>query len=101
MPYLLLRYNSDGYMREYRIKQGFFISMGITKHFFKNALYARLSINNILGTKERETRFDTNYKFVKERFKDNRNISLFLRYTFNNKKKYKGKSAVTEEIDRM
>lgn len=101
MPYLLLKYNSDGYMREYRIKQGFFISCGITKHFLKNTLYARLSVNNILGTKERETRFDTDYTFEKERFRDNRNISLFLRYTFNNKKKYKGKNAASEEIGRM
>ena len=101
MPYLLLKYNSDGYMREYRIKQGFFISCGITKHFLKNTLYARLSVNNILGTKERETRFDTNYAFEKERFRDIRNISLFLRYTFNNKKKYKGKNAASEEIGRM
>jgi hypothetical protein len=54
-----------------------------------------------LGTKERETRFDTDYKFEKERFRDNRNISLFLRYTFNNKKKYKGKNAASEEIGRM
>lgn len=101
MPYLLLKYNSDGYMREYRIKQGFFISCGITKHFLKNTLYARLSVNNILGTKERETRFDTDYTFEKECFRDNRNISLFLRYTFNNKKKYKGKNAASEEIGRM
>lgn len=101
MPYLLLKCNSDGYMREYRIKQGFFISCGITKHFLKNTLYARLSVNNILGTKERETRLDTDYKFEKERFRDNRNISLFLRYTFNNKKKYKGKNAASEEIGRM
>ena len=41
------------------------------------------------------------YKFEKERFRDNRNISLFLRYTFNNKKKYKGKNAASEEIGRM
>ena len=54
MPYLLLKCNSDGYMREYRIKQRIFISCGITKHFLKNTLYARLSVNNILGTKERK-----------------------------------------------
>lgn len=101
MPYLLFKYNSDGYMREYRIKQGLFLSFGITKRFLKNALYVRLSVNNILGTKERETRYDADYIFEKERFRDNRNISLFLRYTFNNKKKYKGKSAADEEIGRM
>ena len=101
MPYLLLKYNSDGCMREYRIKQGLFLSFGITKRFLKNALYVRLSVNNILGTKERETRYDADYVFEKERFRDNRNINLFLRYTFNNKKKYKGKSAADEEIGRM
>lgn len=39
--------------------------------------------------------------FEKERFKDNRNISLMLRYVFNNKKKYKGNSAASEEINRL
>ena len=101
MPYLWLTYNTDGYMREYRVKQGFVVSFGVTKYFFKKAVFARLSVNNILGTKERETRYASDYIFEKERFKDNRNISLFIRYTFNNKKKYNGKSAASEEIDRM
>lgn len=101
MPYLLLKYNSDGYMREYRIQQGVLIGLGITKHFLKKTLYARLSVNNLLGTKEKETRYSTDYVFKKVRYKDSRNISLFLRYTFNNKKKYNGKSAANEEIDRL
>lgn len=51
--------------------------------------------------KEKEIRYNSGYIFRKDRFKDNRNISLLLRYTFNNKNKYKGSSAASEEIDRM
>ena len=56
MPYLLLSYNSDGNMREYRVRQALWCSLGVTKHFSDNAWMLRLSLNNILGTKEHEIR---------------------------------------------
>ena len=101
MPYLLLKYNNTGYMREYKIREGLVLGLGVTKSFFNKALYARLSINNLFATKEKEVRYSSNYIFDKTRYKDSRNISLFLRYTFNNKKRYKGQNAAEEEINRL
>ena len=101
MPYILLKYNNTGYMREYKIQEGLMLGLGVTKSFFKKSLYARLSINNVFATKEKEIRYSSNYIFYKTRYKDSRNISLFLRYTFNNKKRYKGKNAAVEEINRL
>lgn len=101
MPYVFMAYNTTGDLREYNVKEKFLLSFGIGKHFLKNSLYLRLNVNNVLGTKEIETRYGSNYIFEKERFKDNRNISLMLRYVFNNKKKYKGNSAASEEINRL
>lgn len=65
MPYVLLSYNSDGNMREYLVKQALWFSLGVTKHFADNAWLVRLSLNNILGTKERETRYASDYIFEK------------------------------------
>ena len=101
MPYVLLSYNSDGNMREYLVKQALWFSLGVTKHFADNAWLVRLSLNNILGTKERETRYASDYIFDKSSFKDGRRISLLVRYTFKDKKRYKGESAASEEIDRL
>ena len=101
MPYVLLSYNSDGNMREYLVKQALWFSLGVTKHFADNAWLVRLSLNNILGTKERETRYASDYIFDKSSFKDGRRISLLVRYTFKEKKRYKGESAASEEIDRL
>lgn len=101
MPYLLLKFNNTGYMREYKIRAGIMLQLGITKSFFNKALYARLSINNVFATKEKEIRYSSNYIFDKTRYKDSRNISLFLRYTFNNRKRYKGQNAAEEEINRL
>lgn len=101
MPYLLLEYDGDGYMREYRIKQSVIVGMGIVKRLFNNALYIRLSIDNLLGAEENEIRYDTNYVFSKKRYRDNRKVGLYIRYTFNDKKKYKGKTSADEEINRM
>ena len=82
MPYVLLSYNSDGNMREYLVKQALWFSLGVTKHFADNAWLVRLSLNNILGTKERETRYASDCIFDKSSFKDGRRISLLVRYTF-------------------
>ena len=101
MPYVLLSYNSDGNMREYRVRQALWLSLGVTKHFADNAWLVRLSLNNLLGTKERETRYASDYIFDKNSFKDGRRISLLVRYTFKDKKRYKGESAASEEIDRL
>ena len=101
MPYVLLSYNSDGNMREYLVKQALWFSLGVTKRFADNAWLVRLSLNNILGTKERETRYASDYIFDKSSFKDGRRISLLVRYTFKDKKRYKGESAASEEIDRL
>ena len=101
MPYLTLGYNNDGYLREYRVKQSFLVGLGLVKRLLDKKLYIRLSVDNLLGTKEREVRYDMNYIFSKEKFRDNQRIGLYVRYSFNNKKKYKGKSAASEEIDRM
>lgn len=101
MPYLTLGYNNDGYLREYRVKQSFLVGLGLVKRLLDKKLYIRLSVDNLLGTKEREVRYDMNYIFSKEKFRDNQRIGLYVRYSFNNKKKYKGKSAAGEEINRM
>ena len=100
-PYLLISYNSDGNMREYRVRQALWISLGVSKHFADNAWMVRLSANNILGTKEREIRYASDYIFDKTNFKDGRRISLLVRYTFKDKKRYKGESAASEEMDRL
>ena len=100
-PYLLISYNSDGNMREYRVRQALWISLGVSKHFANNAWMVRLSANNILGTKEREIRYASDYIFDKTNFKDGRRISLLVRYTFKDKKRYKGESAASEEMDRL
>ena len=57
--------------------------------------------NNILGTKEREVRYASDYVFDKSNFKDGRCISLLGRYTFKDKKRYKGESAAGDEMDRL
>lgn len=101
MPYLLISYNSDGNMREYRVRQALWLSLGVTKHFADKAWMIRLSANNILGTKEREIRYASDYVFDKTNFKDGRRISLLVRYTFKDKKRYKGESAANEEMDRL
>ncbi len=101
MPYLLISYNTTGNMREYRVRQTLWISLGVSKHLANNAWMLRLSVNNILGTKERETRFASDYAFDKMSFKDNRRVSLLVRYTFRDKKRYKGESAASEEMDRL
>lgn len=101
MPYVLLSYNSDGNMREYRVRQALWLSFGVTKHFANNAWIVRLSLNNILGTKERETRYASDYMFDKSSFKDSRRISILVRYTFKDKKRYKGESAASEEMNRL
>ena len=101
MPYLLMSYNTTGNMREYRVRQALWVSLGVSKHLANNAWMMRLSVNNILGTKERETRFASDYTFDKVRFKDNRSVSLLVRYTFRDKKRYKGESAASEEMDRL
>ena len=101
MPYLLISCNSDGNMREYRIRQALWISLGVSKHFAGNAWMVRLGVSNILGTKERETRYASDYVFDKSNFKDGRRISLLVRYTFKDKKRYKGESAAGEEMDRL
>lgn len=101
MPYLLIGYNNDGYMREYRIKQNAMISLGISKRLFDNQLYVRLSVENLLGAKEDEIRYDTGYVFSKSKYKDNRRVGIYIRYNFNAKKKYKGKSSASEEMNRL
>ena len=101
MPYLLISYNSDGSMREYRVRQALWLTLGVSKHFAHNAWMVRLSANNILGTKERETRFASDYVFDKTNFKDGRRISLLVRYTFKDKKRYKGESAASDEMNRL
>ena len=101
MPYLLLSYNSDGNMREYQVRQALWLSFGVSKHFADNAWMVRLSANNILGTKEHEIRYASDYIFDKTNFKDGRRISLLVRYTFKDKKRYKGESAASEEMDRL
>ena len=101
MPYLLISYNSDGNMREYRVRQALWLSLGASKHFANNAWMVRLSANNILGTKEHEIRYASDYIFDKTNFKDGRRISLLVRYTFKDKKRYKGESAASEELDRL
>ena len=50
MPYLLLKYNNTGYMREYKIREGLMLGLGVTKSFFNKALYVRLSVNNVFAT---------------------------------------------------
>ena len=101
MPYLLLSYNGTGNMREYKVKEAFYLDFGVTKHLFGSKLFLRLSVSNALGAKEKETRYAPDYIYYKERFKGNRNITFYVRYTFNNKKKYQGKSSANEEIDRL
>ena len=101
MPYLLISCNSDGNMREYRVRQALWISLGVSKHFADNAWMVRLSANNILGTKEREIRYASNYIFDKTNFKDGRRLSILVRYTFKDKKRYKGESAANEEMNRL
>ena len=101
MPYLLISYNSNGNMREYRVRQAMWISFGVSKHFANNAWMVRLSANNLLGTKEHEIRYASDYVFDKSSFKDGRRISLLVRYTFKDKKRYKGESAASEEMDRL
>lgn len=91
MPYVLLSYNSDGNMREYRVRQALWLSLGVTKHFADNAWLVRLSLNNLLGTKERETRYASDYIFDKSSFKDGRRISLLVRYTFKDKSAIRAK----------
>lgn len=101
MPYLQISYNSDGNMREYRVRQALWVSLGVTKHFADNAWLVRLSVNNIFGTKEREIRYASDYIFDKSSFKDSRRFSLWVRYTFKDKKRYKGESAASEEMGRL
>ena len=101
MPYLLISYNSDGNMREYQVRQALWVSLGVSKHFAANAWMIRLSANNILGTKEHEIRYAADYIFDKTNLKDGRRISLLVRYTFKDKKRYKGESAASEEMDRL
>ena len=101
MPYLLISYNSDGNMREYRVRQALWISLGLSKHLANNAWMVRLSANNILGTKEHEIRYAPDYSFDKTNFKDGRRISILVRYTFKDKKRYKGERAASEEMDRL
>lgn len=101
MPYILLSYNSTGDLKEYNIREAFNLDFGITKHLFDNKLFLRLSVTNALGTKEKETRYAPDFVYYKNRFRDNRNITLYVRYTFNNKKKYQGKSSANEEINRL
>lgn len=101
MPYILLSYNSTGDMREYHIKEAFYLDFGITKHLLDDKLFLRLSVSNALGAKEKETRYASDFVYYKERFRDNRNITFYVRYTFNNKKKYQGKSSASEEMDRL
>ena len=88
-------------MREYRVRQALWCSLGVTKHFSDNAWMLRLSLNNILGTKEHEIRYASDYVFDKSNFKDGRRLSILLRYTFKDKKRYKGESAASEELDRL
>ena len=101
MPYLLISYNSAGDTREYHIRQALWISLGVSKHFAGRAWMVRLSANNILGTREHETRYAPNYIFDKTNFKDGRRISLLVRYTLKDKKHYKGEHAANEEMDRL
>jgi hypothetical protein len=70
MPYLLLGYNNTGDMREYRIKDAFYLDFGVTKRLFHNNLFMRLSVSNALGTKEKKIRYAPDYVFYKDRFKD-------------------------------
>ena len=101
MPYLLLSYNTDGCMREYHIRQALWFSVGVTKHFANNAWLIRLSANNLLRTNEHETRFATDYAFDKQTFKDGTRISLLVRYTFKDRKRYKGENSASQEMDRL
>lgn len=41
------------------------------------------------------------YSFGKTNFKDGRRISILVRYTFKDKKRYKGERAASEEMDRL
>lgn len=101
MPYLLVSCNSNGNMREYRVRSALSVSLGVSKHFADNAWMVRLSANNIFGAREHEIRYASDYIFDKSSFKDNRCISLLVRYTFRDKKRYGGESAASEEIDRL
>ena len=87
MPYVLLSYNSDGNMREYLVKQALWFSLGVTKHFADNAWLVRLSLNNILSTKERETRYASDLHIRQKQFQGWSPHQLFLvRYTFKRQK---------------
>ena len=85
MPYLLISCNSDGNMREYRVRSALSVSLGVSKHFADNAWMVRLSANNIFGAREHEIRYASDYIFDKSLFKDSRCISLLVRYTFRDK----------------
>ncbi len=44
-----------------------------------------MSASNIFGTKERETRYVSDYIFDKTHFKDDHRFSILVRYTFKDK----------------
>lgn len=101
MPYVSFNYNNSGYQYEGQLKSAFVINLGLTKYFLNKSLFLRLSLNNLFATKERIIVYDDSYEFNRTRFRDTREISLLIRYTFKNNKKYKGESAATEEINRL
>lgn len=100
-PYLSFSYNNRGNLYEGKICSAAIMNLGVTKYMFNNSLFIRLSFNNVFGTKERIIIYGENYCFNRTRFSDNREISLLIRYSFRNNKKYKGNNAANEEINRL
>lgn len=96
-----IRYDTNGYLREYHEYALTNVMLGVMKYFIKKSLYVSLQANGLLHSREKETSYNSNEVFEKSRYKDNQTVSLRIRYTLRYKNKYKGKSSATSELERM
>lgn len=96
-----IHYSPDGYLREYREHALTTVNVGVIKYFLKKSLYVSLQAFNVFHAKETEISFNPNEVFSKTQFRDNQYVSLRIRYTLRYKNKYKGRSSVESELNRM
>lgn len=96
-------YVNEGNMREYRMKPCAYMNVSLIKTLFNKSLTMALNVNDVFGTQtEKEIKYSERNTFQKWKYRDCRQVSLMVRYNLNKpKKKYNGKSASEEEINRF
>jgi hypothetical protein len=91
----------DDYMTRFESYQR--LDVGLRKSFFNKSLTINLQARDIFNWMKEKTNISIdNYNLNMNKKQETRYITLSIRYLFNNhEKKYRGRNAASDDIDRL